>query len=82
MREIEDGTFYKGRIRRPGAGRKAITTTDTGLLKELESLVEDSTRGDPESPLRWTVKSTRTLAETLTKDRHPVSQDKDDGLPN
>lgn len=74
--EIEDGTFYKGRIRRPGAGRKAITTTDTALLKELEFLVEDSTRGDPESPLRWTVKSTRTLAETLTRDQHPVSHAK------
>jgi hypothetical protein len=76
IREIEDGTFYKGRIRRPGAGRKAITTTDTGLLKELESLVEDSTRGDPESPLRWTVKSTRTLAETLTREQHQVSHAK------
>lgn len=76
IREIEDGAFYKGRIRRPGAGRKAITTTDTGLLKELESLVEDSTRGDPESPLRWTVKSTRTLAETLSRDQHPVSHAK------
>ena len=74
--EIEDGTFYKGRIRRPGAGRKAITTTDTALLKELEFLVEDSTRGDPESALRWTVKSTRTLAETLTRDQHPVSHAK------
>jgi Rhodopirellula transposase DDE domain len=74
--EIEDGAFHKGRIRRPGAGRKAITTTDTALLKELESLVEDSTRGDPESPLRWTVKSTRTLAETLTRDQHPVSHAK------
>ena len=76
VREIENGTFCKGRIRRPGAGRKAITITDTELLKELESLVEDSTRGDPESPLRWTVKSTRTLAETLTRDQHPVSHAK------
>jgi transposase len=76
IREIEDGTFHKGRIRRPGAGRKAITTTDTELLKELESLVEDSARGNPESPLRWTVKSTRMLAETLTKDQHPVSHAK------
>jgi len=46
------------------------------LLKELEFLVEDSARGDPESPLRWTVKSTRTLAETLTGDQHPVSHAK------
>ncbi len=74
--EIKAGTFYKGRIRRPGAGRKAITTTDTALLKELEFLVEDSACSDPESPLRWTVKSTRTLAETLTRDQHPVSHAK------
>ncbi len=46
------------------------------MLKELEFLVEDSARGDPESPLRWTVKSTRTLAETLTGDQHPVSHAK------
>jgi len=52
-------------IRSPGGGRKKITETEPGILSVLESLVEPLTRGDPESPLRWTVKSTRTLAKEL-----------------
>ena len=61
------------RIRRPGGGRKKLVETDPGLLDALESLVDPATRGDPESPLRWTCKSTRRLAEELTKAAHPVS---------
>jgi hypothetical protein len=61
------------RIRRPGGGRKSLTETDPGLLAVLENLIEPATRGDPESPLRWTCKSTRRLAEELTKQEHPVS---------
>src|SRR5271165_4827869 len=61
------------RVRRPGGGRRPLTTDDPGLLTALEALVEPSTRGDPESPLRWTCKSTRRLAEELTRQRHPVS---------
>lgn len=60
------------RIRRPGGGRKKITQSDPGLLEALESLVDPLTRGDPESPLRWTCKSTRRLAEELAKLSHPV----------
>jgi hypothetical protein len=60
------------RIRRPGGGRKPLTQTDPGLLSALESLIEPVTRGDPESPLRWTCKSTRTLAKELKRKRHPV----------
>ena len=56
----------KGNIRRSGGGRKKITETEPELLSALESLVEPVTRGDPESPLRWTIKSTRTLAKELT----------------
>ena len=48
-----------------GGGRKSVTEADPGLLAALESLVEPVTRGDPESPLRWTCKSTRVLAEEL-----------------
>jgi hypothetical protein len=44
------------RVRRPGGGRKALVQTDPELLAALESLLEPSTRGDPESPLRWTAK--------------------------
>jgi hypothetical protein len=65
-----------GRIRRPGGGRKPITTTDPTLVDALDNLVGDEARGDPESPLRWTCKSTRTLAKTLTRQHHPVSHTK------
>ncbi len=60
-------------MRRPGAGRKPLTAVDAGLTDALLALVEPDERGDPCSPLRWTVKSTRTLAEELTRGGHPVS---------
>lgn len=60
------------RIRRPGGGRKPLTQTDAELLSALESLIEPVTRGDPQSPLRWTCKSTRTLAKELRRKHHPV----------
>jgi len=61
------------RVRRPGGGRKRLTETDPALRAALEDLIEPMTRGDPESPLRWTCKSTRRLAEELTRQKHPVS---------
>ena len=61
------------RVRRPGGGRRSLTVNDPELLMALEALVEPGTRGDPESPLRWTCKSTRRLAEELTHQEHPVS---------
>jgi hypothetical protein len=61
-----------GRIRRPGGGRKKITVSDPTLLAALAPLIECGTRGDPESPLRWICKSTRTLAAQLTKQNHPI----------
>ena len=74
IREIDAGIpLAPGRIRRPGAGRKPITATDPGLVHALEALIDPDTRGDPESPLRWTCKSTRTIAQTLRKRQHPVS---------
>ena len=60
------------RIRRRGGGRPPLTQTDPGLLAALESLLEPATRGDPMSPLRWTCKSTRRLAEELSQRKHPV----------
>ena len=62
-----------GRQRRPGAGRKAMTQRDPGLLAALDALVEPTARGDPQSPLRWTTKSVRVLAAELTAQGHPVS---------
>jgi hypothetical protein len=61
------------RVRRPGAGRKPLEESDPTLWADLETLVEPLTRGDPESPLRWTAKSTRSLAEELTARGHRVS---------
>src|SRR6478736_6166789 len=62
------------RIRRPGAGRKRTVSKDPTLLPDLEALVEPTTRGDPESPLRWTCKSLRRLAQALQAQGHAVSR--------
>ena len=62
------------RVRRPGAGRKPAIVKDPTLVADLEALVEPTTRGDPESPLRWTCKSVRRLAETLQQQGHQVSR--------
>jgi Rhodopirellula transposase DDE domain len=62
------------RIRRSGGGRKKLTDKDPGLLGALNKLVDPVTRGDPESPLRWTSKSTTKLAQELSTNGHPVSQ--------
>ena len=64
------------RVRRSGAGRKALTFTEPELPRKLERLVEPSSRGHPMSPLRWTLKSTRKLAEELTAQGYPVSHAK------
>ena len=61
------------RVRRPGGGRRRLAETDPELLTALEALVEPATRGDPESPLRWTCKSTAKLAAELARQQHPVS---------
>ena len=62
-----------GRVRRPGGGRRPAEDQDPQLVPALLSLVEPDERGDPMSPLRWTVKSLRTLAGELTRQGHPVS---------
>ena len=62
-----------GRVRRRGAGRKSITQSDPQLLQTLEALIDEQTRGDPESALRWTCKSTRSIAEELGEQGHRVS---------
>lgn len=76
MRELRDRPLTPGRIRRPGGGRPALVRLDPDLPRTLEGLVEPLARGDPESPLRWTSKSTRALAAELTAQRHPVSHEK------
>lgn len=62
------------RIRRPGGGRRPLAEGDPDLLRDLNRLVDPITRGDPESPLRWTCKSTTKLAQELRDQGHRVSQ--------
>lgn len=64
------------RVRSPGGGRKALTDHDPTLLADLEALVEPTSRGDPESPLRWTCKSVRQLAAELQRQGHKVGRQK------
>ncbi len=61
------------KVRRPGGGRKSLLDTEPRLAADLDSLVEPATRGDPESPLRWTCKSLRVLANQLQAMGHPIS---------
>ena len=65
LRELDEAPLPAGRIRRPGGGRRSLVSHDPGLLGRLEGLVDPLSRGDPDSPLRWTVKSSRTLAAEL-----------------
>ena len=74
--EINDRPLAEGRIRRSGAGRHQLVMQDPDLLDTLDALVEPLTRGDPQSPLRWTCKSTRALSAELSAQNHPVSHEK------
>ena len=62
------------RVRRAGAGRKRLTEKDPTVIPALESLIEPVTRGDPESPLRWTCKSVRKLADELRARGHKLQR--------
>jgi len=73
--ELDAGAEPLGRARRPGGGRKRAADLDRGLRPALLALVEPEERGDPVSPLRWTTKSTRNLADELTRQGHKVGAD-------
>ncbi len=73
--ELDSGQPLSGRVRRVGGGRRQAREKDPRLVGALLALVEPDECGDPESPLRWTVKSTRALAAELTRQGHPVSAD-------
>jgi hypothetical protein len=62
-----------GRVRAPGGGRKKVEEANPALQRRLKAIVEETTAGDPMSPLKWTSKSTRTIAEELGRSGHPVS---------
>jgi len=74
--ELKASPLPEDRVRCQGGGRQRLETHDPGLPGLLESLVEPLTRGDPESPLRWTCKSTRTLAGELVHRNHSISHEK------
>ncbi len=77
IREIEEcRTIAPGRVRGAGAGRKPAEFHDPGIIAAMERLIEPGTRGDPESPLKWVTKSTRSIAAELTRRKHPVSHTK------
>ncbi|MCI0437415.1 MAG: ISAzo13 family transposase, partial [Gemmatimonadetes bacterium] len=67
IRELGETPIAAGRIRRVGGGRHTLLVSDPELPRALETLVEPLARGDPQSPLRWTCKSTRTLAAELSR---------------
>lgn len=75
MRDLDakEDPGMAGRTRARGGGRKKAEVADPGLVDTLDALIEPETRGDPESPLRWTTKSTRNLADELTAAGHTVS---------
>jgi len=76
MREVQAcEPLEGGRVRRAGGGRRALIESDPTLLVDLEGLVADEARGDPESPLLWTAKSVRTLAGALRDQGHRVSHE-------
>ena len=72
VRQAQPEAPISWRLRKPGAGRKTVSETCPGVAQALDRLVDPVTRGHPESPLRWTCKSTRKLAEELTKQGFPV----------
>jgi transposase len=76
IKDLQEAPLAHDKVRRPGAGRPTVECLDPDIEKALENLVQDTTRGDPESPLLWTCKSTRMLSEELTKEKHKISHEK------
>ena len=76
LNELRSGILRspsEGRIRQPGGGRKKVEQVDAELSRRLKSIVEETTAGDPMSPLKWTSKSTRTIADELSRFGHSIS---------
>jgi hypothetical protein len=74
QRQSDPAAPAAARLRRVGAGRKSLTAVEPALLRDLESLVDPVTRGDPQSPLRWTCKSTYKLAAELQAMGHQIGE--------
>lgn len=73
LREQPTDQDRRGGVRKEGGGRKKLTDTNLALTRDLEALLESSTRGDPMTPLRWTTKSLRNLADELNEMGHGIS---------
>ena len=74
LQEADSGAVLPaGRTRRTGGGRRRLAATDTTLVPDLEALIDPSSAGEPDSPLRWTTRSTRSLASALRALGHAVS---------
>jgi DNA-binding phage protein len=69
-------SLARKRVRAAGGGRRPLAKRDPRVVEQLEKLVDPVTRGDPESPLRWTCKSTRQLADALRSLGHPIGRQK------
>ena len=76
LEELDAAPIQAGRVRQTGGGRSSLVEKNPELKKTLEQLVEPLSRGDPESPLRWTGKTTRSLAEEMKKRNQPLSHEK------
>ena len=78
LQELQDGAVQSAlasnRSRQRGGGRQRLAVKDARLLSDLDALVEPTSRGDPETPLRWTCKSTRHLAAELRRQGHPIGR--------
>lgn len=75
LKELEEAPLPAGSVRRPGGGRRMLEIGDPEMPSRLEALVEPLSRGDPQSPLRWTSKSTRVLSAALTAAGHSISHE-------
>ncbi len=73
IRELKKKPLPAGRIRRSGGGRLSIQERDPKIINVIEQLVDPSSRGDPESPIRWTCKSTRSIARIIKARKHSIS---------
>lgn len=73
MDDIEKGSGTSDRIRHKGGGRKKISDNYFEIIRLIEEIIEPDTRGDPESPLRWTCKSVRNIADFLKSEGHQIS---------
>lgn len=76
IKELNQTPLPSGQIRRKGGGRHRVESNDSKLINSLEKIIEPGTRGDPESPLKWTLKSTRNIARELSLMNHHVSHAK------